>query len=333
MKFIDEIEFGIASGNGGAGCVSFRRERFIPKGGPDGGDGGRGGTLHMVASTQRNTLVDYRRNKVYRAGNGEPGRGRQQYGKYGQDLELLLPVGTVVYDAETGEQLADLAEEGDRWSLPGGEGGNGNMHYKSSTRQTPLYAQPGLPGTELRVRCELKLIADVGLLGFPNAGKSTLIRAVSAAKPRVADYPFTTLVPSLGVVEIDLGQSYVVADIPGLIEGAADGVGLGHRFLRHVERCTTFAHLISANPYEERSVSERYQAIQRELERYSPELAQRPQEVLLSQVDLIDDEVRKQLIQELEDVSGAPVHAISSAVGIGIQDLKHRLWHRLNPAD
>ena len=331
MKFIDEISFGIASGNGGSGCVSFRRERFIPKGGPDGGDGGRGGALHLVASKRRNTLVDYRWNKVYRAGNGEPGRGRQQYGKSGTDLELLVPVGTVVYNEETGELLADLAEEGARWSIEGGRGGNGNMHYKSSTRQTPLYAQPGEPGTEFRVRCELKLLADVGLLGFPNAGKSTLISRLSAAKPRVADYPFTTLVPSLGVVEIDLGQSYVIADIPGLIEGASEGVGLGHRFLRHVERCSTFAHLVSANPYEDLDVVERYHAIQKELARYSPELAERPQELLLTQTDLIDAEEQQRLVTALQKASGCPVHAISSATGDGLADLKHRLWHRLHP--
>lgn len=327
MKFIDETTFVVASGSGGKGSVSFLREKFIPRGGPDGGDGGRGGSIVFRATRQRNTLIDFRRNKTYRADSGTPGQGRNMYGAGGKDLELWVPVGTVIYVAETGERLADLDTEDATFTLAGGRGGKGNVHFKSSRNRTPLIAGDGEPGTEIKVRLELKLLADVGLLGFPNAGKSTFISRVSAAKPRVADYPFTTLVPSLGVVEMDPGRTYVIADIPGLVEGASEGVGLGHKFLRHVERCSTLLHLVSANPFEDQSPAQRYTAIMQELSAYAPDLDQRPQIVVLSQVDLIDEETRLTLMKELQDVAGSqPVQAVSSITGEGVQTVRGLLW-------
>ena len=332
MKFIDEIEVSVASGTGGDGCVSFRREKYVTHGGPDGGDGGRGGAVILEATRQRNTLVDFRRNKVYRADDGEPGRGKNQYGKGGADLRLWVPVGTVVTDLDTDDVVADLANEGDTWRLAGGIGGKGNTHFKSSRRRTPQKATPGQPGTELRLRLELKLLADVGLLGFPNAGKSTFISRISAAKPRVANYPFTTLTPSLGVVELDPGSSFVVADIPGLIDGASEGHGLGHQFLRHVERCAALAHLVSANPFEDRPPADRYRAINAELERYGGDLASRPQIVLLTQVDLVDEDERAEAIVELEKASGSPVFAVSSVTGEGLSKVTGHLWNHVSEA-
>ncbi len=332
MKFIDEIEFTVASGKGGDGCISFRREKHVPRGGPDGGDGGRGGSVIFEATRRRNTLVDFRRNKTYRAADGEPGRGRQQYGRGGEDLVLWVPVGTVISRADDGTALADLDREGARWTVPGGRGGKGNVHFKTSRRRTPHIASPGEPGTELRVRLELKLLADIGLLGFPNAGKSTFISRISAARPRVASYPFTTLVPSLGVVEVEPGQSFVVADIPGLIEGAADGIGLGHQFLRHVERCVALAHLVSANPHEPLPPAARYRAIQAELLRYGGDLAQREQVVLLTQVDLVDDATRERLVAELGEAADRPVIPVSSVDGTGIRRAVGALWRLVQGA-
>lgn len=329
MKFIDEIGFSVCSGKGGDGCISFRREKHVPRGGPDGGDGGRGGAIVFEATRQRNTLVDFRRNKTYRAGDGEPGRGRNQYGKGGKDLTLLVPVGTVISDASTGESLADLATEGDTWRLPGGTGGKGNTHFKSSRRRTPHMASPGEQGIELRLHLELKLLADVGLLGFPNAGKSTFISRVSAAKPRVANYPFTTLTPSLGVVEVEPGSSFVVADIPGLIEGASEGIGLGHQFLRHVERCEALAHLVSVNPHEDLDIVERWRAINNELRRYDTALVDRPQILLLSQVDLVDQETLEEQKAALQDAAGVDVIAVSSVTGTGIRQAVGALWRQV----
>lgn len=325
MRFIDEVEFVIASGAGGDGCISFRREKYVPRGGPDGGDGGRGGAVIVEATTRRNTLSDFRRNRVYRAAGGQPGSGRQMYGAAGEDLTLLVPVGTVLYDVETGELLADLDADGARWVVPGGNGGLGNMHFKTATRQTPHYATEGKPGVEHRVRAELKLLADVGLLGFPNAGKSTFLSRVSAARPKVADYPFTTLVPQLGVVEIAPGESFVVADIPGLVEGAAEGVGLGHRFLKHVERCAVYVHLVPPDAPDGDPVALR-ETLDLELEAYDPELRERPQIVVLSKIDLLDEAERARWIQALEGSGGTPVRAISAVTGEGIRELVRELY-------
>ncbi|NCG19977.1 MAG: GTPase ObgE [Rhodobacterales bacterium] len=329
MKFIDEVTIAVSSGQGGDGCISFRREKHVPFGGPDGGDGGRGGHLIFESTRQRNTLVDFRRNKMYKASRGSHGEGRRMYGAFGEDLRLMVPVGTVIYDAETDEPLSDLSDEGDTWKIPGGLGGKGNVHFKTSTRRTPRMATDGKLGLELKIRMELKLLADVGMLGFPNAGKSTLISKISAARPRVADYPFTTLVPSLGVVEISPGNSFVVADIPGLIEGASDGVGLGHKFLRHVERCECFVHLLSCDPTEELSPVERFLAINRELKRYERELAERPQFVVLNKIDLIDEETREELMAELTKASGSPVWAISAITTEGVRPLVFALWEHV----
>lgn len=342
MRFIDQTEITVRSGNGGAGSVHFRREKYVPRGGPDGGDGGRGGTVTFRATHDRNTLVDFRWHRVYAARNGEPGRGQQQYGASGEDLELLVPIGTVLYDADTEELIADLDREGATFEIPGGRGGKGNVHFKSSRHRTPEIAQPGEEGTELNLRLELKLLADVGLLGYPNAGKSTFISRISAARPRVADYPFTTLVPSLGVVELEPGVSFVVADIPGLIEGAAEGVGLGHQFLRHVERCAALAHLVSASPVEPLDAVKRYKILRDELEQFQatradgpeagPDLVDRPEVVLLTQIDLIDDKERDKLVKKLAKASGATVIPISSVDGRGIPQAIQALFAEVEAA-
>jgi GTP-binding protein len=328
MRFVDEIEIVVASGKGGDGCISFRREKYVPRGGPDGGDGGRGGALVLEATSRRNTLVDFRRNKVYRARNGQAGMGRTMTGASGDDLVLPVPVGTVVFHRETGERLADLDEEGARWVLPGGRGGLGNIHFKSSTRRTPHKATSGGPAVEIPVRLELKLIADVGLLGFPNAGKSTLISRISAARPRVADYPFTTLVPNLGVVQLDPDSSFVVADVPGLVDGASDGVGLGHRFLRHVERCALYLHLVAPDHYG-RTPAELVRALHAELAAYDARLAERPQVVVLTKIDLLTPEARDEAVGALEEAGFGKVLAVSAVSGEGVSTLVGRTWQLL----
>lgn len=317
MQFLDECVVYVTSGDGGSGHVSFRREKYVPRGGPDGGDGGDGGAVVFVASSRRNTLVDYHRRRHLRAEGGERGRKRQQYGAGGSDLICEVPIGTLLYDAETGEALADLATEGDRWVLAGGKGGLGNMHFASSTNRTPRRSTPGTPGQERTLRLELKLLADVGLLGFPNAGKSTFLRKVSAAQPKVAAYPFTTLVPQLGVVDTGEGTSFVLADIPGLIEGAAEGAGLGHRFLKHVERCAGFLHLVSVDD-PEGSPLDRYRAIVEELRRYGPELVRRPQVVALSRCDLVPDEEVQRWLRVLSKETGGRVFRLAALKGQGL---------------
>ena len=322
MRFVDEITFHIASGAGGAGAVSFLREKFVPRGGPDGGDGGRGGALIFEATTSRNTLVDFRFNKVYRASAGRPGARRNQNGRSGEDRVLQVPVGTVIYDAETDEQLADLSAPGARWSVPGGRGGKGNTHFATATHRTPRMAQDGEPGTELQVRLELKLLADVGLLGFPNAGKSTLISRISAARPKIGAYPFTTLVPNLGVVELGEGSSFVVADIPGLIEGASEGAGLGHRFLRHLERCRVVVHLVAADAGAD--PVEGVHVLQGELRSYDPALADRVRIVALSKIDLLDEEGTAQRLATLRE-AGIEALPISAVSGAGLPALLHQI--------
>ncbi len=302
MKLVDEAEINVFAGNGGNGCVGFRREKFIPLGGPDGGDGGNGGSVWLEADENLNTLVDFRHQRSFRAQRGENGMGRQMYGKGGDDLTITVPVGTVVTNVETDEVIGDLTRHGQRLLVAqGGKGGLGNMHFKSSVNRAPRKALPGLPGEERTLRLELKLLADVGLLGFPNAGKSTFIRAVSAATPKVADYPFTTLYPNLGVVSVEPHRSFVIADIPGLIEGAADGAGLGSLFLRHVQRTRLLLHLVDMAPmhYEgveggvEASPAEQVLAIERELRKYDPGMLEKPRWLVLNKADLMfEDEAR-----------------------------------------
>ncbi|HEX5757143.1 MAG TPA: GTPase ObgE [Arenimonas sp.] len=292
MKFVDEAVISVHAGAGGNGCISFRREKFIPLGGPDGGDGGNGGSVWVVADENLNTLVDFRHQRVYRAQRGEGGMGRQMFGKNGNDVTIRVPIGTEVINVETDEIIGDLTEHGQRLLVAkGGEGGKGNVHYKSSVNRAPRKASPGSAGEEREIRFELKLLADVGLLGFPNAGKSTFIRAVSAATPKVADYPFTTLYPNLGVVSVEMDRSFVIADIPGLIEGAADGAGLGALFLRHIERTRLLLHLVDLAPFDEEiEPAEQVRAIERELEKHDPALLQKPRWLVLNKADLLDPE-------------------------------------------
>lgn len=292
MKFIDEAIIEIRAGDGGNGSASFRREKFLPKGGPDGGDGGRGGSVYGVADINLNTLVDYRYKRNFRAERGENGRGADCYGKGGDDIDLRFPPGTLVFDADTDELLCDLATPGERVLLArGGQGGLGNLHFKSSVNRAPKFATPGEEGEQKRLRLELKVLADVGLLGMPNAGKSTFIRAVSAAKPKVADYPFTTLHPNLGVVREGTDRSFVIADIPGLIEGAAEGAGLGHQFLRHLARTGLLLHIVDAAPLDRSAdpVAE-VRALEKELKKYDPALAAKPRWLVLNKLDLLPEE-------------------------------------------
>ena len=298
MKLVDEAEITVTAGNGGNGCIGFRREKFIPLGGPDGGDGGAGGDVWLQADENLNTLVDFRHQTRFKAQRGENGMGSQRYGKAGEDTVITVPVGTVIHNVETDEVIGDLTEHGQRLLVAkGGHGGLGNMHFKSSVNRAPLKATPGGEGESRVLRLELKLLADVGLLGFPNAGKSTFIRAVSAATPKVADYPFTTLYPNLGVVSVEPGRSFVIADIPGLIEGAADGAGLGSLFLRHVQRTRLLLHLVDIAPldYEGSAVSpaEQVRAIEHELRKYDPAMLEKPRWLVLNKADLMFEDEAK----------------------------------------
>jgi GTP-binding protein len=294
MKFVDEAQINVQAGAGGNGCVSFRREKFIPLGGPDGGDGGDGGSVWMVADENLNTLIDFRHERRYKAQRGENGRGRQMFGKAGEDTVIRVPVGTAVTNVATDELIGDLTEHGQKLLVAhGGHGGQGNVHFKSSVTRAPRRAVPGSEGEEREIRLELRLLADVGLLGFPNAGKSTFIRAVSAATPRVADYPFTTLHPNLGVVSVEAHRSFVIADIPGLIEGAADGAGLGIQFLRHLQRTRILLHLVDLMPLDGADPVEQVRAIERELGKYDPALLEKPRWLVMNKIDLLlPDEAR-----------------------------------------
>ncbi|VEJ53374.1 Obg family GTPase CgtA [Pragia fontium] len=291
MKFVDEAVIRVEAGDGGNGCVSFRREKYIPKGGPDGGDGGDGGDVFMIADENLNTLIDYRFEKSFRAERGQNGQSKACTGRRGQDITIKVPVGTRIMDQGTGEVLGDLTKHGQKLMVgKGGFHGLGNLRFKSSINRTPRQKTNGTPGDKRELLLELLLLADVGMLGLPNAGKSTFIRAVSAAKPKVADYPFTTLVPSLGVVRMDSEQSFVVADIPGLIEGASDGAGLGIRFLKHLERCRVLLHLIDIAPIDESDPVENAHVIINELHQYSEKLAEKPRWLVFNKVDLVDEE-------------------------------------------
>jgi len=327
MKFVDEATIEVIAGKGGNGVASFRREKFIPKGGPDGGDGGRGGSIFAIADRNINTLIDFRYARLHRGKNGENGRGSDQYGAAAPDITLRVPVGTVVYDADTGELLFDLSRHDQKVTLAaGGQGGMGNIHFKSSVNRAPRQWTPGKEGEQRRLRLELKVLADVGLLGLPNAGKSTLISRISNARPKVADYPFTTLHPNLGVVRTSASRSFVVADIPGLIEGASEGAGLGHLFLRHLARTRVLLHLVDissadpdTDPIDQAVIDAR--AIVEELRRYDPALAEKPRWLVLNKLDMVaDPESARQRFVEQFDWKG-PVYAISGLNGDGTQEL------------
>ena len=325
MKFVDEVRIELQAGRGGNGCASFRREKFVPKGGPDGGDGGRGGSIWAVADRNINTLIEYRYRRRVEAGNGEHGSGSDCYGAAGKDVELRLPVGTVISDGESGEVLADLAADGARALLAkGGDGGLGNLHFKSSTNRAPRQKTPGQPGQHRYLHLELKVLADVGLFGMPNAGKSTLISAVSNARPRIADYPFTTLHPHLGVVRVGSDGGFVIADVPGLIEGAAEGAGLGHRFLRHLSRTRLLLHVIDIAPVDTTvdPVSQA-RALVAELKKFDAALWRKPRWLVFNKIDLVDRESREKIEHEFRRRlrTKAPAFFVSAATGKGCREL------------
>lgn len=322
MQFIDQVKVYVKAGDGGKGCISFRREKFIPKGGPNGGDGGRGGHIIFKATRNINTLLDIRYQKQYRAEKGQHGMGKEMHGRNGKDLVIPVPLGTLVKDFETGEVLHDLTVEGQKYiAAKGGRGGLGNTHFKGPTRQAPRFAQPGEPGEEMTLFLELKLLADVGLIGLPNAGKSTLISSISAARPKIADYPFTTLIPNLGVVKSGEYKSFVIADIPGLIEGAHKGTGLGFQFLRHVERTSILLHLVDVSEMAEGEPEENFKKINKELELYSPELMTKPQAVVGTKLDIKGNGKRLDSLSQYCKDKHYDFFPICSITGEGIKKL------------
>jgi GTP-binding protein len=339
VKFVDEAVIEAHAGDGGNGSAAFRREKYVPRGGPSGGDGGRGGSIHAVADRNINTLIDYRYARIHRARKGENGMGADKYGRGAEDIVLRVPVGTVITDADSGARIADLAADGARATLAkGGKGGLGNIHFKSSTNRAPRQHTKGEPGESRRIRFELRVLADVGLLGMPNAGKSTLIRAVSAARPKVADYPFTTLAPSLGVVRTDEGRSFVVADIPGLIEGAAEGAGLGHRFLRHLQRTRLLLHVVDMSPLDPDADPVREaRAIAAELRKFDPALAKKPRWLVPNKLDLVPPEEREARVAAFVKSMRykGPVFPIAAISGDGCRALTFAIqaWLDAHPAE
>jgi GTPase len=329
--FVDEVTIHAKAGGGGHGAVSFRREKHVPRGGPDGGDGGHGANVVVIADPNLSTLVDFRFKRDYKAGRGEDGSGNNKRGKDGADIVLRVPVGTLVTDAETGERVADLVRPGQEAIVArGGRGGRGNAQFTSSTHQTPRFAENGEPPEERNLRLELKVLADVGLLGFPNVGKSTLIARISAAKPKIADHPFTTLVPNLGVVQVEEGRSFVVADIPGLVEGASQGAGLGHQFLRHIERTRLFVHMIDVSDLTLRDPAEDFRIINEELKAYSPRLAERRQLVALNKSDMPDSRPIVAALRPALESAGYSVFEISALTGSGVAMLIYAVAEALD---
>lgn len=329
--FIDRVKIRIHGGHGGNGVTAFRREKFVPRGGPSGGDGGRGGDVWLVADASLNTLLHLRYNPLHIAGRGLHGEGSNRSGSSGDDANVRVPVGTQVFDPGTNELLFDLREDGQRWlAARGGRGGFGNAHFATSTNRAPRYHQEGTPGEEFELQLELKLLADVGLVGFPNAGKSTFISTVSAAKPKIADYPFTTLEPHLGVVDLGDFRTFVIADIPGLIEGAHEGHGLGDRFLRHVERTRLLLHLVDVSSASGRDSVSDYEVINRELAAYDPEMAQRPQIVVATKIDSLDEPERLDRLRSRASLDERRTFAISSVTGAGVKDLIAAVAHELD---
>lgn len=328
MQFIDEAKITVISGNGGDGCMSFRREKFVPKGGPNGGDGGKGGDVVVVADANMSSLLDYRYKKEYRARNGQPGRGKDQHGKSGSDLIIPVPAGTMII--EDGETLADLIEDGERFTVArGGGGGRGNSRFVSATNRAPRQVESGRPGVRREIKLELKVLADVGILGFPNAGKSTLISKISAARPRISGYPFTTLVPNLGVVSYGDHQSFVIADIPGIIEGAHKGLGLGIQFLKHVERTRLLVHMLDLDPISGRDPVEDFDKINSELKEYSAKLAEKPQLVVLNKIDIAEARNREVETAGRLREKGIETLSISAVTGEGSRQLVYLVGERL----
>jgi GTP-binding protein len=331
MKFVDETKIRVIAGDGGRGCVSFRREKFVPRGGPNGGDGGKGGDVIALADPQLTTLLDLRYQKQYKAGRGEHGLGKDQHGRSGEDRIIRVPVGTIIRDAATGECIADLKTPGERVVVAaGGRGGKGNAHFVSSTNRSPRFAQPGEPGEDKELAIELRLLADVGIIGLPNAGKSTLISVISAVRPKIADYPFTTLVPNLGVVAYGDGKSFVVADIPGLIEGAHQGQGLGHKFLRHVTRTSVLIHLLDATRITEADPLGDWRTVNRELELFDADLVAKPQIVVANKIDIPEARANVKLLEEVLPERFRPIHAISAVTGEGVRGLVERIGSSMN---
>jgi GTPase len=336
MKFVDEATITVAAGKGGPGCVSFRREKYIPKGGPDGGDGGDGGSVWLQGDSGLNTLADFRHARHFKARNGEPGAGRQKTGRSADDIYIRVPLGTIVVNHETGERIGEVTEHDQTMLVArGGHGGRGNIRFKSSTNRTPRQSTPGTPGEDRKLHLELKVLADVGLLGFPNAGKSTLISAVSAARPKVADYPFTTLYPNLGVVSLEPGRSFVIADIPGLIEGAAEGAGLGIQFLKHLQRTRLLLHLVEIAPLDGADPVDQVRALAGELQQFDHELAERERWLVLTKTDQLDpeqvDSKAVEIVNRLE--WQGPWFAISSVARQGLDELVGRIMTHLERSD
>jgi GTP-binding protein len=322
--FVDQAKIHIKAGDGGNGCVSFRREKYVPKGGPDGGDGGKGGSVYFEAVDDRDTLIDFAGKHHWRAENGRPGSGSNKHGADGQDLVIAVPPGTLIYDADLDLLLKDLNEVGMKARVClGGRGGKGNKAFATSTNQTPRYAEPGKEGQERNIRLELKLIADVGLVGMPNAGKSTLISCCSAARPKIADYPFTTVEPVLGIVELSDYRRFVMADIPGLIEGSHKGAGLGVEFLKHIERTRIIVHILDIMPIDGSSPADNYKAIRKELKLYSKALARKPEVIVANKIDLDPD---GKTVKELKKKLRKKIYPVSAATGTGIKELTEILW-------
>jgi len=331
MKFIDEVTITVVAGKGGNGCVSFRREKYVPRGGPDGGDGGEGGSVVLEASERKHSLLDFRYRNLFRAEPGRNGSGQNRHGRSGEDLVVVVPVGAVAKDPLTGEILSDLTEPGQRWiAAKGARGGKGNAHFVSSTHRTPRFAQEGQPGEERSLKIELKLIADVGLVGLPNAGKSTLVSAVSAARPKIADYPFTTLTPNLGVVQYDDAPPFVMADVPGLIEGAHEGAGLGIRFLKHIERTRLLVHVIDVSRVPSDDPLEPFKQIEHELESYSEELRKKPRIIVLNKTDLVQNGKDLANIERCYRELGLPVLQVSALKREGLRELVRLLTKSLS---
>jgi GTPase len=332
VRFVDEAVVTVRSGNGGRGCTSFRRERFIPRGGPDGGDGGDGGSVILKVDDAKRTLHDYQRLRLLEAGNGKPGLGKQKHGKNGSDCILGLPPGTIVSNADNDELIVDLTESGQDYIIAqGGRGGRGNKRFATSTNRAPRYSQPGIPGTELRLKLELKILADVGLIGLPNAGKSTLISCISSAKPKIADYPFTTLSPVLGMVSPPFGEPFAVADIPGLIEGAHEGIGLGINFLKHIERTGILVHIIDISTVDPDDPLKSFHIINKELSGYNPQLAAKKQIIVLNKIDLAD--AGEKIFAFTQLLPDHQVLTISAATGAGTKELVALLAAELNSAE